>query len=169
MLQIVQATYEAIPEGKYSDQIVSTIQKCITVDPAERPDIVGVGAHMADKIMSHMDRTRQEQIKLEKKLEQEKKRIQRRYNEAYKNVNHFHTLYQVTQERYDKLANLASSGSGSSIKDDTDMNESVFSDIEASTMKARTISGGSGGNITNGTVMESVSDDRTLTEGGQSV
>ena len=40
----------------------------------------------------------------------------RHFYEANKNMQNYHRLFQVSQERYDKLVNLASSGGASSIK-----------------------------------------------------
>ena len=40
----------------------------------------------------------------------------RHFFEAQRNAQKYHKLFLVSQERYDKLVNLASSGGGSSIK-----------------------------------------------------
>ena len=43
----------------------------------------------------------------------------RNFSEAHQNMQDYHRLFLVSQERYDKLVNLASSGGGSSIKVNT--------------------------------------------------
>ncbi|XP_022087422.1 serine/threonine-protein kinase Nek10-like isoform X2 [Acanthaster planci] len=121
--KIVEADYEPIPADKYSPLMISTIRQCLTADPDKRPDIVQVGGLIADIMMQNMDALRTNQISLEKKLDRERKRTQRHHNEATKNMQNYHRLFLASQERYDKLANLAGSGGASSIKSDSDSND----------------------------------------------
>lgn len=50
---------------------------CLTPKEAERPDIVGVAAHIADVLLLHLDNVQQESVQLEKKLERACKRTQK--------------------------------------------------------------------------------------------
>ena len=66
--------------------------------------------------MVHMDSVRLGQASMEKKLERERKRTQKHFYEANKNMQNYHRLFLASQERYDKLVNLASSGGAGSLK-----------------------------------------------------
>ena len=64
--------------------------------------------------------------------------LPRHFVEANQNMQNYHRLFQVSQERYDKLANLAGSGGASGIKDgiipdsayDSQMSPSIHSPAE---------------------------------------
>ena len=72
------AEYDPVPESlQYSEEVLTTIRKCIEADPTLRPDIVGVAAHLAHRILTHLDEVRRDQIHLEKKLEREQRRTQK--------------------------------------------------------------------------------------------
>ena len=75
--QIVDAEYPPLSEGQYSDKVSSTIRKCLTVEPSERPDVVQLAAHIADIMLIHMDNVRRDNGKLDRKLEQERRRTQK--------------------------------------------------------------------------------------------
>ena len=47
------------------------------MDSEERPDIVGVASSIAEVIMTHMDELRTREFMLQKKLQREKKRVQK--------------------------------------------------------------------------------------------
>ncbi|XP_072042766.1 serine/threonine-protein kinase Nek10-like [Amphiura filiformis] len=115
--KIVEAQYDPVPEGSYSELVTNTIKSCLTAEADQRPDIVEVAGLIADVMMRHMDLLRTSQISLEKKLERERKRTQRHYHEATKNMQNYHRLFIASQERYDKLNNLAGSGGASSLGD----------------------------------------------------
>ncbi|CAH1790420.1 unnamed protein product [Owenia fusiformis] len=134
--KIVDAEYEPIPEGEYSERVIQTVKSCITADPQLRPDIVQVASQIADVMMSQMDTLRAHQLAMEKKLERERKRTQRHFNEANKVMQNYHRLFLASQERYDKLINLQSSGGASSIKDG-DLSDNVFSDSESNLVEMR--------------------------------
>lgn len=51
--------------------------RCLTPDTELRPDIVGVGSSIAEVIMSHMDEVRTREATLQRKLQREKKRVQK--------------------------------------------------------------------------------------------
>ncbi|XP_013394650.1 serine/threonine-protein kinase Nek10 isoform X4 [Lingula anatina] len=126
---IVEASYAPLPEGLYSEKVSKTIKCCLTADPSQRPDIVQVAGVIAEEILQHLDLIKANQISLEKKLERERKRTQKHFVEANKNMQNYHRLFLANQERYDKLVNLAGSGGATSIKDG-DLADSVFSDGE---------------------------------------
>ena len=75
--QIVDAEYPPLSEGQYSEKVTSTIRRCLTVEPSERPDVVQVAAHIADIMLIHMDNVRRDNGKLDRKLEQERRRTQK--------------------------------------------------------------------------------------------
>ena len=62
----------------------------------------------------------------------------------------YHKLFLVSQERYNKINNLCSSGGGQSLKDDSEFSDSMFSDQESVCLRDRNSSGQS----SNGTVTE---------------
>ncbi|XP_071485306.1 serine/threonine-protein kinase Nek10-like [Diadema antillarum] len=121
--KIVEAEYAPIPEGQYSELVVSTIDRCLNPKPEGRPDIVGVAAHIADKMMLQMDSLRASQISLEKRLERERKRTQKHYHEATRNMQNYHRLFLASQEKIDRLVNLSGSGGAASLKSDSDVND----------------------------------------------
>ena len=73
----MDAEYPPIAEGLYSEKVSTTIRKCLTVDPTERPDVVQLSSHIADIMLIHMDSVRKDNGKLERKLEQERRRTQK--------------------------------------------------------------------------------------------
>ncbi|XP_061186179.1 serine/threonine-protein kinase Nek10-like [Saccostrea echinata] len=115
--KIVNAEYTAIPEGAYSDRIIQTVRSCICKSVDDRPDTVQLASQIADKLLVHVDNLRINQITLEKKLEKEQKKSQRHYFEANQNMQKYHQLFQISQEKYDRLANLAGSGGAVALKD----------------------------------------------------
>ncbi|XP_056007896.1 serine/threonine-protein kinase Nek10-like isoform X2 [Ostrea edulis] len=114
--KIVNAEYTPIPEDYYSDRIVQTVRSCICKSVEDRPDTVELASQIADKLLVHVDNLRINQITLEKKLEKERKKAQRHYFEASQNIQKYHQLFQISQEKYDRLANLAGSGGAVSLK-----------------------------------------------------
>ncbi|XP_019613435.1 PREDICTED: serine/threonine-protein kinase Nek10-like [Branchiostoma belcheri] len=128
--KIVNAEYEPLPEDLYSQQITGVIGSCLTSEPEERPDIVQVAALISDKLLVFMDQLRVNQVNMEKKLERERKRTQRHFVEANRNMQNYHRLFLASQERYDKLVSLQSSGGASSFKgggdSGSDLSDSVF-------------------------------------------
>lgn len=108
--KIVEAKYEPIPPGEYSDKLFETVTRCLTPNPDERPDIIQVASIISEIMLVYVDKLRSNEISLEKKLERERKRTQRHYIEANRNMQNYHRLFWASQERYDKLMNLSSSG-----------------------------------------------------------
>ncbi|XP_015752119.1 PREDICTED: serine/threonine-protein kinase Nek10-like [Acropora digitifera] len=75
--QIVEAEYEPVPTGQYSDKVSETISRCLTPNPDGRPDIVEVASIISEVMLVYVDKLRSNEISLEKKLERERKRTQR--------------------------------------------------------------------------------------------
>ncbi|XP_033116019.1 serine/threonine-protein kinase Nek10-like isoform X3 [Anneissia japonica] len=118
--KIVAADYIPLKEGAYSDKVSKVIGMCLTPKQDDRPDIVGVAGSISEEMMKHMDQLNKQQINLEKRLAREKKRTHKHFHEANLNMQNYQRLFIASQERYDKLVNLASSGGASSFKSETD-------------------------------------------------
>ncbi|KAM7063062.1 serine/threonine-protein kinase Nek10 isoform 1-T3 [Molossus nigricans] len=84
--KIVEAVYEPVPEGIYSEKVSDTISRCLTADAEARPDIVEVSSMISDVMMRYVDSLSTSQLALEKKLERERRRTQRYFMEANRNA-----------------------------------------------------------------------------------
>ncbi|XP_055270777.1 serine/threonine-protein kinase Nek10 isoform X7 [Moschus berezovskii] len=110
--KIVEAVYEPVPEGVYSEKVITTISRCLNPDAETRPDIVEVSSMISDIMMKYVDNLSTSQLALEKKLERERRRTQRYFMEANRNsiiCQQEPTL--LSQETFEK-ASLSSSSSG---------------------------------------------------------
>uniref|UniRef100_A0A2K6M2E8 Serine/threonine-protein kinase Nek10 n=1 Tax=Rhinopithecus bieti TaxID=61621 RepID=A0A2K6M2E8_RHIBE len=111
-IKIVEAVYEPVPEGIYSEKVTDTISRCLTPDAEARPDIVQVSSMISDVMMKYLDNLSSSQLSLEKKLERERRRTQRYFMEANRNaVTCHHELALLSHETFEK-ASLSSSSSG---------------------------------------------------------
>ncbi|XP_078520087.1 serine/threonine-protein kinase Nek10 isoform X2 [Lissotriton helveticus] len=116
--KIVEAVYEAVPAGVYSEKVACTIQRCLTPDAETRPDIVEVCALISDVMMKYLDGLSTSQLILEKKLDRERKRTQRYFSEANMNVvTHRHQLAMLPHAAY-STSSLSSSSVATSFKSD---------------------------------------------------
>ncbi|XP_066206885.1 serine/threonine-protein kinase Nek10 isoform X2 [Saccopteryx leptura] len=84
--KIVEAVYEPVSEGIYSEKVTDTISRCLTPDAEARPDIVEVSSMISDVMMKYLDSLSTSQLALEKKLERERRRTQRYFMEANRNA-----------------------------------------------------------------------------------
>ncbi|XP_016054347.1 PREDICTED: serine/threonine-protein kinase Nek10 [Miniopterus natalensis] len=110
--KIVEAVYEPVPEGIYSEKVTDTISRCLTPDAEARPDIVEVSSMISDVMMKYLDSLSTSQLALEKKLERERRRTQRYFMEANRNAVTCHReLAPLAHETFEK-ASLSSSSSG---------------------------------------------------------
>ncbi|XP_032123974.1 serine/threonine-protein kinase Nek10 isoform X3 [Sapajus apella] len=110
--KIVEAVYEPVPEGIYSEKVTDTISRCLTADAEARPDIVEVSSMISDVMMKYLDNLSTSQLSLEKKLERERRRTQRYFMEANRNaVTCHHELALLSHDTFGK-ASLSSSSSG---------------------------------------------------------
>ncbi|XP_029442934.1 serine/threonine-protein kinase Nek10 [Rhinatrema bivittatum] len=110
--KIVEAVYEPLPEGVYSEKVTETIKRCLTPDSEVRPDIVEVSAMISDVMMKYLDSLSTYQFALEKKLERERKRTQRYFIEANGGAisYHHHELYGKSSLSYSSGAASFQSG-----------------------------------------------------------
>lgn len=127
--KICSASYDPIPSCTYSERLINVVQNCICESAEKRPDIVEVATAMADKLLVHIDNMATQQAYMEKRLEKERHKAQRHYFEANQNMQNYHRLFLLSQERYDRLANLAGSGGASDLKD-SEILDPAFVDIE---------------------------------------
>eukprot|EP00795_Rhopilema_esculentum_P013959 gene13959-4919_t len=122
--KIVNAEYDPLPDDFYSEKVEKTIKSCLTADPERRPDITGVAGIISDVLIGLVDKLKLHTTTLEKKLEKERKRTQRHYFEAHRNMQNFHRLFLAQQEMTDKMSSLSSNSGGpaslNSSKQDSD-------------------------------------------------
>uniref|UniRef100_A0A452V0L6 NIMA related kinase 10 n=1 Tax=Ursus maritimus TaxID=29073 RepID=A0A452V0L6_URSMA len=115
--KIVEAVYEPVPEGIYSEKVTETISRCLTPDAEARPDIVEVSSMISDVMMKYLDNLSTSQLALEKKLERERKRTQRYFMEANRNaVTCHHELALLCHDTFEKASLSSSSSGGTSLK-----------------------------------------------------
>ncbi|XP_066571835.1 serine/threonine-protein kinase Nek10 [Amia ocellicauda] len=84
--KIVEAVYEPVPEGVFSNKVTDIIKWCLTPDAEIRPDIVEVSAKISDIMMKYVDALRSSQLTLEKKLDRERRRTQKYFLEANRSM-----------------------------------------------------------------------------------
>ncbi|KAG8430251.1 hypothetical protein GDO86_018152, partial [Hymenochirus boettgeri] len=111
--KIVEAVYAPIPEDIYSDKVKNIIKRCLTSDADLRPDIVEVCGLIANVMMKYMDSLSSSQIATERKLERERKRAQKYFMEANKNVGTYRDqLVTLPYDHYEESSFSSSSSSG---------------------------------------------------------
>nr|XP_036864600.1 serine/threonine-protein kinase Nek10 [Manis javanica] len=112
--KIVEAVYDPVPEGVYSEKVTDTISRCLTPDAETRADIVEVSSMISDVMMKYLDNLSTSQLALEKKLERERRRTQRYFMEANRNSITCHReLALLSHDTFEK-ASLSSVSSGAS-------------------------------------------------------
>lgn len=127
--KIVEAAYEPIPEGAYSEKLSDIIKRCLTPDAERRPDIVEVSSMISDAMMKYLDGLSVSQLVLERKLERERKRTQRYFMEANRNaVTCHHQLAKLSHEQYEKSSPSSSSSGAASIKSEFSENTDLLSE-----------------------------------------
>ncbi|XP_067858918.1 serine/threonine-protein kinase Nek10 isoform X1 [Heptranchias perlo] len=130
--KIVEAAYEPVPEGLYSYKVIETIKRCLTPDAEARPDVVEVSAMISDIMMKYMDNLCMMQLTMEKKLDRERRRTQRYFMEANRNVmTYHHQLSMISQEHYDKSSLGSSSGTASLKSESSETTDSPLDDLHA--------------------------------------
>ncbi|KAM7176726.1 serine/threonine-protein kinase Nek10 isoform 7-T7 [Macrochelys suwanniensis] len=110
--KIVEAMYEPVPEGVYSEKLSVTIKRCLTPDAETRPDIVEVSSMISDVMMKYLDGLSTSQFALEKKLERERRRTQRYFMEANRNAVTCHQQLAILSHEHSEKSSLSSSSSG---------------------------------------------------------
>merc|ERR1712159_550880 len=91
--------------------MLSTVEQCLTPDTELRPDIVGVGSSIAEIIMSQMDEVRTRESNLQRKLQREKKRVQKHYHESNRNLQNYQRLFLATNQSAQDYPCIKCSGS----------------------------------------------------------
>nr|XP_057910036.1 serine/threonine-protein kinase Nek10 isoform X2 [Doryrhamphus excisus] len=82
--KIVEAVYEPLEEGRYSDRLQDMITWCLSPDADQRPDIVAVSSRISDLMMWVMDSLYTSQNVLERRAERDRKRAQRYFMDRHK-------------------------------------------------------------------------------------
>ncbi|KAL8165418.1 UNVERIFIED_CONTAM: Serine/threonine-protein kinase Nek10 [Gekko kuhli] len=127
--KIVEATYEPVPEGAYSEKVSAVIKRCLTPDAETRPDIVEVSSMISDVMMKYLDGLSTSQLVLEKKLERERRRTQRYFMDANRNtVTCHHQLAVLSQEHYEKSSLSSSSSGAASFKSELSENTDLLTE-----------------------------------------
>uniref|UniRef100_A0A5F9C8N2 NIMA related kinase 10 n=1 Tax=Oryctolagus cuniculus TaxID=9986 RepID=A0A5F9C8N2_RABIT len=122
--KIVEAVYEPVPEGIYSEKVTDTISRCLTPDSEARPDIIEVSSMVSDVMMKYLDNLSTSQLALERKLERERRRTQRYFMEANRNaVTCHHELALLSHDTFEKASLSSSSSGAASLK--SELSESV--------------------------------------------
>ncbi|RDD36818.1 Serine/threonine-protein kinase Nek10 [Trichoplax sp. H2] len=124
--KIVEADYSPIPEEDYSALLRETIAKCMTTDPALRPDTVQLASLTSDIFMKHFDKVIIDKVTTEKKLEKERDRVRKRNLETSQTVHSYRRLLSAAQER-NILTNFAGSGDSTLLSSLRSVGEQLFS------------------------------------------
>uniref|UniRef100_A0AAQ6IV99 Protein kinase domain-containing protein n=1 Tax=Anabas testudineus TaxID=64144 RepID=A0AAQ6IV99_ANATE len=82
--KIVEAAYEPVEVGAFSERITDMIRWCLSPDADQRPDIVAVSSRISDLMMKLMDGMCTSQNALERRAERDRKRAQKYFLERHK-------------------------------------------------------------------------------------
>ncbi|KAM9309948.1 serine/threonine-protein kinase Nek10 [Pholidichthys leucotaenia] len=82
--KIVEAIYEPVEEGAFSERVTDMIRWCLNPDADQRPDIVAVSSRISDLMMRQMDGLYTSQNALERRAERDRKRAQKYFQERHK-------------------------------------------------------------------------------------
>ncbi|XP_029359695.1 serine/threonine-protein kinase Nek10 [Echeneis naucrates] len=82
--KIVEAVYEPIEEGAFSERVTDMVRWCLSSDADQRPDIVDVSSRISDLMMKLMDGLYTSQNALERRADRDRKRAQRYFLERHK-------------------------------------------------------------------------------------
>uniref|UniRef100_A0A8C7M150 NIMA-related kinase 10 n=1 Tax=Oncorhynchus mykiss TaxID=8022 RepID=A0A8C7M150_ONCMY len=82
--KIVEAVYEPVEEGIFSERVTDMIKCCLTTDADLRPDIVEVSSKISDIMMRFMDSLNTSQNALERRAERDRKRAQKYFLESHR-------------------------------------------------------------------------------------
>ncbi|KAF6727021.1 Serine/threonine-protein kinase Nek10 [Oryzias melastigma] len=75
--KIVEAEYEPVEEGVFSERVPQMIRWCLTPDAEQRPDVVVVSSRISDLMMRLMDGLYTSHNALERRAERDRKRAQK--------------------------------------------------------------------------------------------
>ncbi|XP_037532447.1 serine/threonine-protein kinase Nek10 [Nematolebias whitei] len=79
--KIVEAVYEPVEEGVFSERVTDMIRWCLSPDPDQRPDIIAVSSRIADIMMRLMDGLYTSQNALQRRADRDRKRAQKYFLE----------------------------------------------------------------------------------------
>ncbi|KAF3692330.1 Serine/threonine-protein kinase Nek10 [Channa argus] len=82
--KIVEAVYEPIEEGAFSERVTDMIRWCLSPDADQRPDIVAISSRISDLMMKLIDGLYTSQNALERRAERDRKRAQKYFLERHK-------------------------------------------------------------------------------------
>ncbi|XP_015212928.1 serine/threonine-protein kinase Nek10 isoform X3 [Lepisosteus oculatus] len=135
--KIVEAVYEPVPEGVFSEKVTDIIKWCLTPDAELRPDIVEVSTKMSDVMMKYMDGLCTSQLTLEKKLDRERRRTQKYFLEANRTVlSYCHLSPTLPKDVCDKSSSTRINSESASFKSESsDSAETSSCTFQASTGK----------------------------------
>ncbi|XP_030641204.1 serine/threonine-protein kinase Nek10 [Chanos chanos] len=80
--KIVEAVYDPVEDGNFSQRVTDMIRWCLTPEADKRPDIVEVGSKISDIMMKFMDSLCTSQNALERRAERDRKRAQKYFLES---------------------------------------------------------------------------------------
>uniref|UniRef100_A0A3P9IAW4 NIMA-related kinase 10 n=1 Tax=Oryzias latipes TaxID=8090 RepID=A0A3P9IAW4_ORYLA len=75
--KIVEAEYEPVEEGAFSERVPQMIRWCLAPDAERRPDVVAVSSRISDVMMRLMDGLYTSHNALERRAERDRKRAQK--------------------------------------------------------------------------------------------
>ncbi|CAL9706383.1 unnamed protein product [Knipowitschia caucasica] len=75
--KIVQAEYEPVQSGRFSDRVLHMIRWLLSPSPEQRPDIVQVSSSISELMMSAMDRLHSSQHALQQRAQRDRSRAHR--------------------------------------------------------------------------------------------
>ncbi|XP_041844531.1 serine/threonine-protein kinase Nek10 [Melanotaenia boesemani] len=133
--KIVEAVYEPIEEGIFSQRVTDMIKWCLSPDADQRPDIVAVSSRISDLMMRLMDGLYTSQNALERRVERDRKRAQKYFlerQESRMNCCHFNQL--ILQETgLMRTESVAQSSSAACSSEDIQygINQEDVSDVES--------------------------------------
>ncbi|XP_028280369.1 serine/threonine-protein kinase Nek10 [Parambassis ranga] len=108
--KIVEAVYDPVEEGAFSERVTDMIRWCLSPDADQRPDIVAVGSRISDLMMQLMDGLYASQNALERRAERDRKRAQKYFLERHKDSRMTCCDLNVLQERPDTKAGCLDPG-----------------------------------------------------------
>ncbi|XP_074840534.1 serine/threonine-protein kinase Nek10 isoform X7 [Carettochelys insculpta] len=128
-IKIVEATYEPVPEGVYSEKLSVTIKRCLTPDAETRPDIVEVSSMISDMMMKYLDVLSTSHLALEKKLERERRRTQRYFMVANRNAVMCHQQLAILSHEQSEKSSLSCSSGAASFKSEFSESTNIPTEI----------------------------------------
>jgi len=95
--KIVEAEYVTLTDDFYTLKVSLVIQRCLTAKAEERPDILEVASLIPEILIFHMESLRTTYFNLERKLDKERKKVQKQ-SDHMKNYPHHNYLRSNTED-----------------------------------------------------------------------